>query len=114
MKDCSTEQEKIDNVRNAFAVQSGVDLKDRRVILVDDIYHTGFTINEVGTTLFKAQVKQVLGLVATKTVRGYIICQDTDNPFAMKSLQGWSGFIQGLKNEPTLLNPGQARKNCHQ
>ena len=69
MKDCSTEQEKIDNVRNAFAVQSGVDLKDRRVILVDDIYHTGFTINEVGTTLFKAQVKQVLGLVATKTVR---------------------------------------------
>jgi predicted amidophosphoribosyltransferase len=69
MKDCTTPQEKIDNVRNAFAIRHGVEVKDRSVLLVDDIYHTGFTINEVGTTLFKAQVKQVLGLVATKTVR---------------------------------------------
>lgn len=70
MKDCLTEQEKIDNVRDAFAISPGIELKDHRVLLIDDIYQTGFTINEVGTALFKANVKQVLGLVATKTIRG--------------------------------------------
>jgi len=69
MKDCETSQEKINNLRNAFAVSGEFDLHNREVLLVDDIYESGFTINEVGRVLFEAGAKSVLGLVATKTAR---------------------------------------------
>jgi glutamine phosphoribosylpyrophosphate amidotransferase len=69
MKDCSTPREKIDNVRDAFAVRNDVDLEGRNIILIDDVYQSGFTINEVGQVLFEAGASNVFGLVATKTVR---------------------------------------------
>lgn len=69
VKDCKTEQEKINNVRNAFAVASDADLTDKDVILIDDIYQSGFTLNEVGRVLFEAGARSVFGLVATKTGR---------------------------------------------
>lgn len=69
IKDCKTEQEKIDNVRNAFAVTPGTHLANKDVILIDDIYQSGFTLNEVGRVLFEAGAGSVFGLVATKTGR---------------------------------------------
>ena len=68
-KDCQTIQEKIDNVRGAFEVVPEVDVKDREIVLVDDIYQGGFTLNEVGRVLFEAGARSVFGLVATKTGR---------------------------------------------
>lgn len=68
-KDCQTIQEKIDNVRGAFEVVPGTDITDREIILVDDIYQGGFTLNEVGRVLFEAGARCVFGLVATKTGR---------------------------------------------
>lgn len=69
VKDCKTEREKIDNVRNAFAMRSGADIAGQDVILIDDIYQSGFTLNEVGGVLFEAGARSVFGLVATKTGR---------------------------------------------
>lgn len=68
-KDCKTEQEKIDNVRNAFAAPPGADLTGKDVILIDDIYQSGHTLNEVGRVLLEAGARSVFGLVATKTGR---------------------------------------------
>lgn len=69
MKDCLTIPDKINNVRNAFAVTKDANLKGKTVLLIDDIYQSGFTMNEVGKTLFEAGAVAVLGLVATKTGR---------------------------------------------
>jgi predicted amidophosphoribosyltransferase len=42
------------NVRNAFAVNSGYDIRDARVLLVDDILTTGATASEAARTLRRA------------------------------------------------------------
>jgi hypothetical protein len=68
MKDCRTVQEKIDNLKYAFAADAAV-VRDRKVILVDDIYQTGFSINEVCRILRGQGAGVVLGLVATKTTQ---------------------------------------------
>jgi hypothetical protein len=71
MKDCRTIQGKIDNVKGAFALgpQAIAKMQDCSVILLDDIYQTGFTLNEVGHVLLASGVREVLGLVATKTAQ---------------------------------------------
>ncbi len=71
MKDCKTIQEKIDNVRGAFALtsQGSAQIRGRSTILLDDIYQTGFTLNEVARMLIASGSREVLGLVATKTAR---------------------------------------------
>lgn len=68
-KDCQTIQQKVDNVRGAFEVVPAADLQGRDVVLLDDIYQSGFTLNEVGRVLFEAGAQSVFGLVATKTGR---------------------------------------------
>ncbi|HID61442.1 MAG TPA: hypothetical protein EYP49_01660 [Anaerolineae bacterium] len=71
MKDCETIQEKIDNVRGAFTLtsQGSTQIRGRSVIVVDDIYQTGFTLNEVGRVLIANGAREVMGLVATKTAQ---------------------------------------------
>jgi len=68
MKECKTILEKIDNINDAFEVDSEV-FRNQSVLIIDDIYQTGFSINEVARKLFLAGAKMVLGLVATKTFR---------------------------------------------
>ena len=69
MKDCVTIPQKIENVRGAFQVGDADLTRGRSVILLDDIYQTGFTMNEMGRVLFAAGAIEVYGLVATKTGR---------------------------------------------
>jgi hypothetical protein len=66
MKECHTVQEKIDNLKDAFAI-GATNFGGKGVVLIDDIYQTGFSINEVGRVLHAAGAGLVLGLVATKT-----------------------------------------------
>jgi hypothetical protein len=69
MKDCVTVPEKIANVRDAFQITTDGDIENRTVLVVDDIYQSGFTINELARVLFVNGAKAVLGLVASKTGR---------------------------------------------
>lgn len=68
MKDFRTIQEKIDNVEGVFQANPQL-VHGKTVLLVDDIYQTGFSINEVGRALQTAGAQLVLGLVATKTMQ---------------------------------------------
>jgi hypothetical protein len=68
MKDFRTLQEKIDNVEGVFQADEQ-EVRGKKVLLVDDIYQTGFSINEVGRALKMAGAQFVLGLVATKTMQ---------------------------------------------
>ncbi|NJL10989.1 MAG: hypothetical protein HC908_14755 [Calothrix sp. SM1_7_51] len=50
----------MDNIKDAFEVEAAT-FNDKTIILVDDIYQTGFSINEVGRVLKQAGAKYVLG-----------------------------------------------------
>lgn len=67
MKDCVTPQEKLDNVRGAFAITAAADFAGKSVIMIDDIYQSGFTINEVSHVVAESGANRMLGLAATKT-----------------------------------------------
>jgi ComF family protein len=53
-------KERQKNVKNAFRVVNPISLKDKHIILVDDVFTTGATVNECSKTLKKAGVKSVL------------------------------------------------------
>ena len=74
MKDCQTVEEKINNVKGAFELlpQYRGQLKGQAVLVLDDIYQTGFTLNEVGSVLMEAEAQAVFGLVATKTAQDLV------------------------------------------
>lgn len=79
LKDClrrnkyTTSQTQLDytkrvkNISDAFQLKINLDfiLKDRRVILVDDVITTGATLVEAAKTLIKNGVSEVYGLVVT-------------------------------------------------
>ncbi|MDA0267049.1 MAG: hypothetical protein O3A14_08815 [Cyanobacteria bacterium] len=68
MKECRTMEEKINNIKDAFDVDANV-FQNRSVMVIDDIYQTGFSMNELGRMLRLAGAKSVLGLAATKTAQ---------------------------------------------
>lgn len=55
------------NVRGAFKIVGEKSLKDRNVVLVDDVATTGSTLNECARVLKKAGCKNVLCLVLART-----------------------------------------------
>lgn len=55
-----------ENVHNAF-VTSAVDIKDKKIILVDDVLTTGVTINECARVLKQAGAAEVYSCVAAIT-----------------------------------------------
>lgn len=52
-------KERMKNLINAFAVNNPNKIKDRKIILVDDVYTTGRTLEECSKTLKKAGVLKV-------------------------------------------------------
>jgi len=52
-------KERLRNVRGAFAVKDPLAVKNRRVLLVDDVYTTGATVKECARTLKKCNAVQV-------------------------------------------------------
>lgn len=51
------------NVKNKFAINTGAAIKNRVVILIDDIVTTGATLNECADVLKKNGAKKVIGFV---------------------------------------------------
>jgi len=58
--------ERRDNVRGAFTVVSPERVRDRVVILVDDVMTTGATLSACASALKQAGVRQVLGLTLAR------------------------------------------------
>ena len=61
--------ERLQNVRNAFAVPEAVPLQGRTVLLIDDVVTTGATVNACANTLRKAGAKAVHVLALARTVK---------------------------------------------
>ena len=61
-----TLEERRNNIKGAFKVKDNKSIKNKKVILFDDIYTTGATVNEISNILKQAGAKEVLVLVIAK------------------------------------------------
>lgn len=61
---------KTDNLKDAFIVENPNEIKDKSILLIDDIYDSGATIKEIGKYLSKLGAKKIAPLVIAKTVGG--------------------------------------------
>lgn len=59
------ESERAENIKNCFS-WTGENLKDKIIILIDDVITTGATLNEAADVLQEAGAKKVYGLVVAK------------------------------------------------
>lgn len=69
IKDCKTAEEKLENLQNAFFGKQQEQIQGKTILLIDDIYDSGFTMHEVASTLRALGAKGIYGLVATKAGR---------------------------------------------
>lgn len=65
-KDMHTLAQKRSNVANAFDLQSSV--KNKRLLVVDDLYDSGTTLEEIHRLLIRAGAKHVYVLTLTRTI----------------------------------------------
>jgi competence protein ComFC len=59
-----TEKERKENVKEAFQIEK--EIEEKNILLVDDIFTTGATMEEAAKTLKKAKAKKVIGIVIAK------------------------------------------------
>jgi len=67
-KNPTNRAQKAENVKGAFSVISPQFVADRSLLLIDDIYDSGYTLREVGQTLMQAGAKAVYPLTITRTL----------------------------------------------
>ena len=61
-------KERLANVKNAFNMKNGMKIKGKRILLVDDVYTTGATVNECAKVLLKGGAGQVDVLTLARAV----------------------------------------------
>ncbi len=66
-KSLSNWLQKADNVKNAFVVRFPEQVAGRTLLLIDDIYDSGYMLREVGLTLMQAGAQAIYPLTITRT-----------------------------------------------
>jgi ComF family protein len=62
------EEERKKNVRGAFSLRPENPVKGKRLLLVDDVYTSGATVNECSRVLKRAEAREVFVLTLARTV----------------------------------------------
>jgi ComF family protein len=79
-----TRQARLRNLRKAFAVRNPQDLMEKRILLVDDVFTTGTTLNECAKALRKSGSGPVFALTLGRTVDAGLV---PDRLFADQATQ---------------------------
>jgi len=61
-----SKEERKENVENAFFVKNPEEIKEKNIILIDDVMTTGATLNECAKTLKLAGCKKIYGLTIAR------------------------------------------------
>ena len=61
-----TKEERIENIKNVYSLKNGYKIENKKVLLFDDIYTTGSTVNECCKMLKKANPRKIGVLVLAK------------------------------------------------
>ena len=67
-----TRHQRRENVRGAFVVAEPDQLRDRTVVLIDDVYTTGTTLNECARVLRKAGAREVVVATVARVYRSQV------------------------------------------
>jgi ComF family protein len=59
---------RLTNLRRAFSLRHPDDVKERRILLIDDVFTTGTTVNECAKTLRKAGAADVYVCTLARTI----------------------------------------------
>lgn len=59
-------EHRLSNVIGSFAVRDKAAVKDKVILVIDDIYTTGSTMNEVASTLIRAGARAVYGITLAR------------------------------------------------
>lgn len=59
---------RLENIKNVFSIKNNKNIKDKNVLIIDDVFTTGASLNELAKTLKKNGAKSVSGLVFCRTV----------------------------------------------
>lgn len=59
--------ERYENIKDAFAIKKGIDIKNYKIILIDDVITTGATLQEAYELLKKFEVKEIKLLTLAKS-----------------------------------------------
>jgi ComF family protein len=62
--------ERKENIKGAFSVKNSQEIKNKKILLVDDIYTTGSTIEEAARVLETAGAKEIIGVVVARASPG--------------------------------------------
>jgi len=65
------QKDKIENVKGAFKVKNPELVKGKKILLIDDIYDSGATLNEISRILKMAGASKVFVLTLTQTKYGW-------------------------------------------
>lgn len=61
-------EERLRNVKGAFSLRRPGDVEDRCILIVDDVFTTGATMNECASVLKRAGARSVIALTLARTV----------------------------------------------
>lgn len=59
---------KAQNVKGAFRLRSGTDIRGKSILLLDDIFDSGNTLKEIANVLFSEGAEEVAPLVIARTI----------------------------------------------
>ena len=71
---------RLKNLRHAFAIRHPVQLKNKRILLLDDVFTTGTTVNECAKTLRRSGSADVFVLTLARTIDQNLIPARTQSP----------------------------------
>lgn len=66
----SNKRERLDNVKNAFHILNPEQVREKHLLLIDDIFTTGSTVNECAKTLKRAGAASVVVLTVSRAGLG--------------------------------------------
>ena len=61
-----SDEERKENVKDVFSIKNEYQILGKKILLVDDIYTTGSTLEECAKVLKKAGVKEIIGIVVAR------------------------------------------------
>ena len=61
-------EQRIENIRNCFAVGNKEKIERKKIILLDDVYTTGSTMNECARILKESGAEEVVGLTVAREI----------------------------------------------
>lgn len=65
--ECVTVRERKENIKGSFAIKNGTIIRDKDIILIDDVHTTGATMHELSLLLKQNGARKILALVFAKT-----------------------------------------------